>query len=1090
MITEYYVAQSHKFETMLLLKISGYHTGTLCGIPPGRSSNTKKFIVALLLVLFNCQLFSQKTAVYMDKDALYKQGLELFDKKQFVNSQKSFAEYVAQTKPSVLRTEAIYYAAACGIELFNKDGEWQMKQFIEKYPESLRINGAWFYLGKSSYRRKKYKETLEYLEKVDIYKLDKDQLAELYFKRGFSYMMADNNEKAKADFFEIKDVDNKYAHPANYYYSHIIYEEKKYDNALVGFTRLVGDETFGSVVPYYITQIYFIQGKFDKVVKEAPALLNDSDKVQQVREIHRMIGESYFNLKDYANALPFLKKTDLGSSPAGNYALGYCYYKTGDCANAVIFLEEATEFKDSLAQNAWYHMADCYLKIGDKLKAKNAYYSAYTQNFDKKITEDALFSFAKLSYELDFSPYNDAVKSFTKYLKEYPASQRKHEVYNFLINVYSTTKNYEQAIKSMESLESIDPILKVTYQKLIYFKGVEHFNNNDHDNAEKQFKKSMAQNSDLRLNALCQYWLGEISYNRKDYTTAIDTWKAFQVMNGAIQVKEYELSNYALGYAYFQRKENGDYTSANVSFRKFLLDKAKQDEKKVNDANIRVADCYFMNNDYLQAAEWYKTAIADNKMDVDYSLFQKAMCDGLSKKYKEKIDELKKIESRYPASNFLAAAMNEIAETYINNLKDDENAIIYYNRILKNYPNSSFTGNCYAQLGNIYYTRKEDARALEYFDKFVERDLQSDAAKDVLVAIKKIFELKGDVEGMENYFKKKGIPLAEDVIEKSTYMAAYDAFYTQKNCDLALPKWEAYISKFPNGKYITEAQYNAAECNYGKNNYEKALQGYLYVIGKQRSLNTEVALAKASYIYYKDKKYKEALPLFQQLQDVAETPSNKSAGRFGAMRSAFYLNDFETALAECNKVLNTEKLTPQQTSEAKYIKAKSLFETKRYDDAMLEFKAMTKASKNVSGAEAYYHIAKIQFIKQDYKEVEKTINKLISYEYSNDDWNNKGMLLLADTYLAKGDEADAKIILETIIDSKPKQEYLDEAKKKLEELKAKEDAKNKAQENIQNKEMKVEFNQTKNDEDLFDKMYKESQQKGATPTNTNVEQPK
>lgn len=1051
--------------------------------------NAKRAGAAFLFVFVGFLAFAQKTAIYFDKDVLYKNGLDLFDKKLYESAQKNFSEYVVQTKPSLLRTDAIYYSAACAIELFNKDGEWQMKQFIEKYPESLKKNSAIFYLGKSSFRRKKYNETIEHLEKVDVYKLDKEQLAELYFKRGYSYMMENNNEKAKADLYEIKDVDNKYAYPANYYYSHIAYQEKKYEIALEGFNRLVGNETFGSVVPYYITQIYFIQGKYDIVVQKAPDLLNDSNNVQRVGEIHRMIGESYFNLKDYSNALTYLKKTDMGSSPEGNYALGYCYYKTGDWANAVSYLEKATEKKDSLAQNAWYHMADSYIRLGEKLKAKNSYYSAYQLTFDRRITEDALFSFAKLSYELDFSPYNEAVKAFTKYLKEYPKSPKKDECYNYLINVYSTTKNYDQAIASIESMESIDPILKVTYQKLIYFKGVEYFNNSDLNNAEKQFKKALAQNADLKLSALCQYWMGEISYIRKDYTTAIDTWKSFQVMNGAIQLKEYDLSNYALGYAYFQRKEKEDYTNANVSFRKFLLSSVKQDENKVNDANIRIADTYFMNGDYPQASEYYKKAIDANKMDVDYALYQKALCDGLNKKYTEKVTELKKIESRYPNSPYLGAAMNEIAETYVVNLKDNENAILYYNRIIKNYPNSPFTINSYAQLGNIYYNSNQDDKALEYYEKFVKSDLNSDAAVPVLDNIKKIFTEKGKIDEMDEWFKSIGRPLSESELEKSSYAAASEAYYNQKNCDLAIPKWEAYISKFPNGKYITEAQFNAAECNYSKNLFDKALTGYLYVIDKQRGIYSEVAYAKASYIYYKDKKYAEALPLFQQLQEVAEKPENKSAGKFGAMRSAFALNNYEVALSESGKVLGMEKLTPQQTAEAKYVKAKSLFETKRYDDAMLEFKAMTKSSKNVTGAEAYYLIAKIQYIKQDYKEVEKTVNKLISYEYSNDDWNNRGMLLLADAYLAKGDAADAQVILETIIDGKPKQEYIDEARKRLEDLKAKQQQQQ-VTPDAQKQEMKIDFNQTPKDEDLFDKMYREMQEKGTTPTTTTTSQPK
>ncbi len=1048
-----------------------------------------KISALALFVFFSSTFLAQKTAIFTDKDALFKQGLDLFDKKQYVQAQKSFLDYVAISNSRILKTDAIYYSAACAIEVFNKDGEWQMKQFVEKYPESNKINNANFYLGKSNFRKKKYPETIEFLEKVDIYKLDKEQLAELYFKRGYSYLETGKDEKAKTDLYEIKDVDNKYAFPANYYYSHIAYKEKSYETALQGFNRLVGNETFGSVVPYYITQIYFIQGKYDKVVKEAPALLNDSANVQKEGEINRMIGESYFNLKDYTNALTYLKKTN-SSTPQGNYALGYCYYKINDCANAVISFEKVTVNKDSLAQNAWYHMADCYVKLGEKLKAKNAYYSAYQIDLDKKITEDALFGFAKLSYELDFSPFNEAVKAFTKYLKEYPNSSRKEECYNFLINVYSTTKNYDLAIKSIEAIGTIDPILKVTYQKLIYFRGVEYFNNNDLDNAEKQFKKSLQQNTDLKLNALNQYWLGEISYIRKDYTTSIDLWKKFQVMDGALQLVEYDLSNYAMGYAYFQRQEKDDYSNANISFRKFLLTKNTYDENKITDAHIRVGDSYFMNRDFAQASDNYKIAIAKNKLDVDYCLYQKALCDGLNKNYNEKISELKKIESRYPGSNYLSAALNEIADTYYNNVKDQDNAIIYYNKILKNYPNSSFTSNANAQLGNIYYERKQDDKAFEYFDKFVKYDSKSDAAKDVLEIIKKIFTEKGRIDEMEKYFVALGNPLSENQIEKATYIAAYDAFYTQKDCDIAMPKWEAYISKFPNGKYINEAQFSYAECNYDKGLFEKALPGYLFVIQKPRSLYSEVSLSKAAYLYYKEKKYTEALPLYLQLQEFAETPSNKSLARLGAMRSSFYLNQFETALTESGKVLNTEKLTPQQTTEAKYMKAKSLYETGRYDDAMLEFKAMTKASKNVTGAEAYYYIAKIQFNKKEYKEVEKTINKLISYEYSNDDWNNKGMLLLADAYMAKGEDADAQVILETLIDNKAKQEYIDEAKKRLEALKAKQAAKVEAEKKMSYDDMKVKFYETNKDAGIMQEIKMEAEGSTAPADSTNITQPK
>lgn len=1035
----------------------------------------KKYFISLLILTFSGLLFSQKTQFYLDKDASYKLGLELFDKKQYTAAQKTFIDYMGSVKGSTLmKTDAEYYAAACGIELFHKDGEWRMKEFIERHPESNKVRWGYFYLGKSNFRKKKYEESIQFLEKVDIYELSKDNLAELYFKRGYSYFVIGNNEKAKADLLEIKDVDNKYAHPANYYYSHISYQEKKYEMALQGFNRLLSDETFGTVVPYYITQIYFIQGKYSDVVKNAPELLNDSSKIQKESEINRMIGESYFNLKDFGNALIYFQKSDKieGFKASGNYEIGYCYYQIKDYTNAAIRFEKVTFSEDSLAQNVWYHLADCYIQMDNKMKARNAFYAASNMTYDPKIMEDALFSYAKLCYELSFAPYNDAVVAFQKYIKNYPESVRKAEAFHYLVNVYSTTKNYSQAIASIEKIQPLDPILKITYQKLIYFKGVEFFNNIDLDSANRYFRKSLTVNFDKTYNALSQYWLGEISYIKKDYVTAIETWKNFQLNEGAFSLKEYDLSNYNIGYAYFQQKNKKDYENANISFRKFLLTKNTYDTKKIADANIRTADSYFMNNIYPQAADYYETAIALNQLDVDYCIYQKALCSGLLKNNQEKINDLKTLASKYPKSNYLAASIFEIAETYSKDLNDGDNAIIYYQKILDNFPQSSYANSALSGIGLVYYNKKEDDKAFSYFDQIVKKDPKGSEAREVLPMIKKIFESQGKIDEMATYFNSVGNPLNTNELESSLYDAAKEAYYNQKNCDVAMQKFESYINKYPEGKYISEAHFCYAECAYSNSQYDKALPSYQYIVNKSRGIYSETSLLKLTYLLYKDKKYAEVLPLYQKLEEYAETPVNKVNGRIGAMRSAFNLKQYDIALDFAVKVLNTEKISPQQINEAKYDKAKSLFELNRFDDALIDFKAIYKSAKNSTGAEALYHIAKIQLAKQDYTAVEKTITNLISYEYSNDDWSNKGILLLADSYIAKGDDSSAELMLKTVIEGKPRQEYIDEATKKLEGLKTKRAARV-IQEQSPSNDMKIEFKESKGDKDLFDQLYEQ-----------------
>ena len=51
----------------------------------------------------------------------------------------------------------------------------------------------------------------------------------------------------------------------------------------------------------------------------------------------------------------------------------------------------------------------------------------YDLNKDPNVTEDALFNYAKLAYELSFDPYNEAIIALRDYLKAFPDSPRHDE---------------------------------------------------------------------------------------------------------------------------------------------------------------------------------------------------------------------------------------------------------------------------------------------------------------------------------------------------------------------------------------------------------------------------------------------------------------------------------------------------------------------------------------------------------------------------------------------------------------------------------------------------------------------------------------
>ena len=132
-------------------------------------------------------------------------------------------------------------------------------------------------------------------------------------------------------------------------------------------------------------------------------------------------------------------------------------------------------------------MAECYLKLNQKRYAQSSFRVASNIDFDPQIKEDALFSFAKISYELSMHPYNDAIVAFEEFINTYPNSTKLNNAYEFLIAVYYTTKNYKAALNSLENIKVLDLKLQEAYQKIAHYRAIELFNNRKYPEAILHF---------------------------------------------------------------------------------------------------------------------------------------------------------------------------------------------------------------------------------------------------------------------------------------------------------------------------------------------------------------------------------------------------------------------------------------------------------------------------------------------------------------------------------------------------------------------------------------------------------------------------
>ncbi|MBN2173264.1 MAG: tetratricopeptide repeat protein [Bacteroidales bacterium] len=991
----------------------------------------------IFIFLFNIffPLLAQQTARYQQPEADYKSGLELFEKEKFGSARELFTRVIetVNNPNSPLRINAEYYDAVCASELFHEDAENKLKNFALNHPANSRINEVRFHLGRLAYRDKKYHSAEKYFDQVDVSKLNKENQNEFYFKMAYCQFKNDNLAKAKAGFEKSASADSKYRGPANYYLAHIAYLEKDYDEALEKFTRLSDDENFKGIAPYYVVQILFLQGKYDEVLEQAPPLLVNATKKREP-EIAKIIGESYYYSDEAKKGLPYLQQyqnsTKHSLSRQDHFKMGYCLYVDKDYEKAAKSLQQATGSNDTLAQYAQYFLAACYLQTGQKQFAANAFKSAYRLGFDREITEDALFNQAQLAFELSYDPYSEAVKALRDYLKTYPDSKRSDEAYNFLFKISMATRNFKDAQEALYKIQVKGPDYESNFQKITFYRGIELFNAFDYEGAVEMFTKSAESNADKMIAAESRFWIAEAFYRQENYWGAKKYYTDFLTNGHSKKLPVYNLANYNLGYVNFKRK---DYSGAIYYLKEFLANLKSENPSTVADAFLRLGDSWFISKGYDNAIAYYDKAISMNSLDVDYAMYQKALALGVLQRYDEKIQTLNSLAAKFPASTFISEVYYELGNTYLV-LNNSEKALLNFKKITEDYPNSSFAVKARLKTGLIYYNNNLNDLALKTFKDVVRDYPATTEANEALNSIRNIYVDMGQADA---YFKyTSDLPFAGVSVSQKdsiSYISAENQ-YMSGDCSTSAKSLQNYIDQFPEGAFLTRANFYLGECYLKENKLEEALACYENVLNRPLSDFTGSALEKAANISFELEKYDQALKYFTRLEEQSENKGSNITAVNGQMQCNYKLGNYTEAEAASANLLKMEKISDEMKLEAMQIRANSLYKTDEFLLAKSAFKEIVSSSQGEAGAIAGYHIAEIDFFLKDYNSSEKEIFELINQYAPYDYWVVKGFLLLADVYMKKENTFQAKQTLQSVIDNSDNLELKNMALDKLNKI--------------------------------------------------------
>jgi tetratricopeptide (TPR) repeat protein len=996
-------------------------------------------IVSILFLMGIGSALSQTSEKYSGKYADYFRAEELFEKAQYSAARRVFRKFITATKDpnDPLLIKARYYEGVSALELYNNDAINLLMTFNQDYPENIYKHEIYFKIGTNYYQSKKYKDAIEWLEQTSPQNIDTAEVAEYYFKLGYSYFQLDEYSQARNNFYEIKDGNSQYAIPALYYFSHIAYINNTYQVALDGFLKLAEDESFKEEAPYYVTQIYHLQEKYEHLIDFSPGYIGVVKSSYQPK-MNQMIGDAYFNLKRYDEAAFHLAEFYKKGKPTreDTYQLGFAYYRSGYYQEAIEKFGRVSRGKDRLSQVAFYHAAECYLKLEEPNYARSAFKEAFQIDVDVEIQEDALYNYAVLSYELDYNPYNDAKRAFEAFLNNFPNSKRREDVYAYLVNVYLNTNQYQEALDALDQIGQLDVNQKSAYQLIAFNMGIDYLEQNNPTKAISSLDKVNKYPVDAEIIGKALFWQGEANYRLKKYNNAIRKFRDFISTPGNMESGLKELAYYNIAYIYYDQE---DYTQAIEAFRTFTQLPSNKDNRRLADAFMRIGDSYYTKEkpDFLAASLNYKKASDLKEENQDRALFYLAKTYGFQfDKRKEKISTLLEIVNNFRNSAYTVPSIFEVGLTYKNG-NELSQALIYFDQIVKDYPRNILVKSALIEIADIKY-KQNDFRAGESFarralNEFTLNDEQCQQAVNILRDIYLANRQPEKIGALSQEFACAKI--TEDDQEEYFYVAA-NQLYINEQYNEAIPEIKKYLNAYPKGRFAIQLKSYLADIYYQRDEKGQALIYYEQIIDEPDNAYTEEALIRASKTLYNDGKYADALPYYSRLKNLASTPQVVYNTSVGLMRCNFLLQFYPNASEAAFDVLQHNLFVERHKIEANYVAGVSLIREEKYREAKNYLRWTADNTGEVRGTEALHYLAESHYRMDELTEAEKIHNEMMRRKPAYDYWIARSLILQAQVYMKVPDLLQAESTVNLVLRNYPIDDdgILDEANKVYNEL--------------------------------------------------------
>ncbi len=912
--------------------------------------------------------------------------------------------------------DAAFYVAMSQAHRISDRTPQLLLNYLKEYPYSTHRNEILLALGNYYYYIYDYSNALTYFTQLDINNINSKEQDTFRYRTAYCYVQTEQPDKALPLFHAMAQNSVQFRNEARYYEGYIYYEKGEFKKAAQCLTKVQSNSEYGYESQYILTNIHFVQKDYAKVIAVGEQLIKDCTNPTHLTELHRIVGESHYQLGNEKKAESHLTQyLDTSTSPLRNtcYMAGMIAYRNKQYDKALQLLTTTLDEDDRIAQNASLHIGYIYTYKKDLNKARIAFEQAASSKHDAAISELALYNQAMCAYESEFTLFDSTISLFDKFLAEYPRSIYADEIRTRLTDLHITSRDYKAALNYIEQIKQPSDDILRHKQQILYLLGTEAFANNRIQEAGEWFGMAFKQGNyapEYRTRSL--FWLGECCYREKNYEKALKCYNEFLGSNVTTDNATVALAYYNIAYCHFELQQ---FDKALTSFTNYIkLDNHPASDLLI-DAYNRLADCYFYSRQYATAEKYYLKAAKYDGVGSDYGLLQQAVAAGAQKGYNKKANLLETFIAKYPQSEYSEEAYNELGETYVITNRATE-AINTYKQLMQKHPECISARKATLQLGSLYYSQDDIENSIAAYQSLIIEHPSSNEAKMAAEDLKSIYIELNRINELSAFMQQQGVSYQRNELDSLSYLAAERSYLNNGESK----NLEEYLTQYPEGNYAANANYYLGNVKDTEQDYDMALIYY------QQSLRVapesefaEAALTRCSNILYDKEQYAQAAETFSRLENIATTNETRQEARLGALRSYTYTENYEEVVSIADRLLTSTKLLPEVQQEIIYCRAIAYTELGELERAKNDYILLAEDTRTIYGAEATFRIVEYLYNNNKIDEAEKVATAFIERGTPHAYWLARNFITLSDIYLLRGDLFTARQYLINLQESYP-----------------------------------------------------------------------